>query len=236
VYELSVYVHLNPLRIASLRLSHRDRNAANQGMGTSPSRELVQERLRRLRAYRWSSFRAYAGYAVAPEWLTTEAILVRSGGAELDRQKNYRSYVRRRLAEGGEEATLERLRDGVAIGSARFLAQVKSALGEGPREATGKRARRKLVAFCRIAECLCKLRKQPWEELASLRGDPALPLAMWAARRYSGLTLREVGEAVGGKDCAAVSMAIKRLEQRMATERTLADIARQLTSMLSVET
>jgi hypothetical protein len=31
-------------------------------------------------------------------------------------------------------------------------------------------------------------------------------------------------------------MAIKRLEQRMATERTLADIARQLTSMLSVET
>ena len=59
---------------------------------------------------------------------------------------------------------------------------------------------------------------------------------MWAARRYSGLTLREVGEAVGGKDYAAVSMAIKRLEQRMATERTLADIARQLTSLLSVET
>ena len=56
------------------------------------------------------------------------------------------------------------------------------------------------------------------------------------ARRYSGLTLREVGEAVGGKDYAAVSMAIKRLEQRMATERTLADIARQLTSLLSVET
>ena len=35
-----------------------------------------------------------------PQWLTTEAILVRSGGAELDRQKNYCSYVRRRLAEG----------------------------------------------------------------------------------------------------------------------------------------
>ena len=51
-----------------------------------------------------------------PQWLTTEAILVRSGGAELDRQKNYRSYVRRRLAEGGEEATLERLRDGVSVG------------------------------------------------------------------------------------------------------------------------
>jgi REP element-mobilizing transposase RayT len=236
VYELSVYVHLNPLRIAALRLSHRDRSAANQGMVAPPGREWVQERLRRLRDYRWSSFRAYAGYAAAPEWLTTEAILARSGGAEQDRQKTYRTYLRQRLAEGGEEATLERLRDGVAIGSARFLAQIKAALGEGPREATGRRARRSLVPFSRIAECVGKLRERPWEELASARGDPALPLAMWAARRYAGLPLRQIGEAVGGKDYAAVSIAIKRLERRMAAEQAVADMARNLSTMLNVET
>ena len=62
------------------------------------------------------------------------------------------------------------------------------------------------------------------------------PKAIWAARRYGGLTLRETGEAVGGLDYAAVSIAIKRLIRQAATNRTLRAQMTRLEHMLSVET
>ncbi len=50
-YELSLYVHLNPLRIKALELSKRDRQASSQGMRRPPSAQTVSERLKRLREY-----------------------------------------------------------------------------------------------------------------------------------------------------------------------------------------
>ena len=73
-------------------------------------------------------------------------------------------------------------------------------------------------------------------ELFARRGGTGRALAMWAARRYGGLTLRETGEAVGGLDYAAVSIAIKRLIRQAATNRTLRAQMTRLEHMLSVET
>ena len=67
-YALSVYVHLNPLRVAGLGLDKRGRVMEGQGFRT-PTPELVDTRLKQLRTYRWSSYRAYAGYAPVPAWL-----------------------------------------------------------------------------------------------------------------------------------------------------------------------
>lgn len=74
-HELSVYVHLNPLRIKGLGLSKQDRSAARLGQGKAASDEILKKRLSALRQYRWSSYRAYAGYGPVPEWLQVDAIL-----------------------------------------------------------------------------------------------------------------------------------------------------------------
>jgi hypothetical protein len=55
----------------------------------------------------------------------------------------------------------------------------------------------------------------------SSRGGWAKPLLLWALRRYSGLSLREIGEAVGGMDYTAVSMAIKRFERKSNNQEYL---------------
>jgi chromosomal replication initiation ATPase DnaA len=55
----------------------------------------------------------------------------------------------------------------------------------------------------------------------SLRGDWAKPLLLWALRRYSELSLREIGEAVGGMDYTAVAMAIKRFERQSNNQEYL---------------
>ena len=56
---------------------------------------------------------------------------------------------------------------------------------------------------------------------------------MWAARRFCGVTLRELDDAIGA-EYAAVSVAIKRFERRAASARPLRAMQAQLVSMLNV--
>jgi hypothetical protein len=72
-------------------------------------------------------------------------------------------------------------------------------------------------------------------ELFARRGGLCKSLAMWAARHYGGLTLRETGEAVGGLDYAAVSIAPKRLERQAAARREVGKQMLQIAAVLNVD-
>ena len=60
-----------------------------------------------------------------------------------------------------------------------------------------------------------------------------LALAMWAARRYTGLTLKDIRAALDGFDYAAVSMAVRSLESR--ADEALAAQQQTLRKLLNVE-
>jgi len=60
---------------------------------------------------------------------------------------------------------------------------------------------------------------EPWSSLCERWGDTARPLAMWAARRYCGFTLRKTGVHLGGMDYAAVGMALRRFEAKAGLSR-----------------
>ena len=79
-YRLSAYLHLNPVRTAGLGRSKTDRQQDRAGVGAAPSAEQVKARLDTLRAYRWSSYRAYSGLASAPAWLDAAEVLNKGGG------------------------------------------------------------------------------------------------------------------------------------------------------------
>ena len=69
----SVYLHLNPVRIKLLGLGKAERAREKAGvMPQGPEREVIERRLAELRGFRWSSYPTYAGYAVAPAWLTLD--------------------------------------------------------------------------------------------------------------------------------------------------------------------
>ncbi len=59
--DLSLYIHLNPVRVRSLGLDKKSKAAEAKGL-LQPSAEMVKERLLVLRNYRWSSYPFYAGY------------------------------------------------------------------------------------------------------------------------------------------------------------------------------
>ena len=63
--SLTRYIHLNPARVGRLGLDKAARERARQGVNTKPPIGTGAPDLATLRAYRWSSYPAYAGYARA---------------------------------------------------------------------------------------------------------------------------------------------------------------------------
>ena len=126
------------------------------------------------------------------------------------RVSTYREDVRQRLTKGVDPDIKERLADGFALGTEAFREQVRH-LAKGGREITQTRELRRRVAFTDLLAMVETLRGEKVEDLLHQRGDWARPILLWAARRYTGMTLREIGAAAGGADYTAVAMTIKRV-------------------------
>jgi len=234
-YEVSLYVHLNAVCVDALGLGKRGKKAESAGLRL-PSSEEVSRRLKELREYRWSSYRSYGGYEKGAEWLESAVLLARANQDESKQRRSYRQDVKERLSQGVEGLRKERLRDQVAIGSENFVKQVKVLAKGGGRETSGKRELRTRVTFEDVIAAVEEVKGEPWTEFAYKRGDWGRPLVMWAARRYCGLTLREIGERFDGVDYAAVSIALKRFEQAAAGNRRLRKRMKEAAELLIVET
>ncbi len=115
ILELSLYLHFNPVAIKGLGLGKKQKKAEGLGL-KRPSAETVQARLETLRAHRWSSYRAYAGYEKATEWLTTGEVLRRVKGG----REGYRKMAEDRMKQGQTENVWSQAKWGLVLGSERF--------------------------------------------------------------------------------------------------------------------
>lgn len=235
----SVYIHLNPVRTAAFGWGKSGKRAEATGW-VAPSREEAKRRLKALRDFRWSSFRACAGYENAPEWLRTEEILRRAGG-----QREYRRYVQQHVTLGEEPEGFEDLSGRVALGSQAFREKVKGWVGKVTGEQPSRKDVARWVPVERIIRLVEKKRGEPWALFSERHGDWGRELALYLARRRSGLSLRQIGEAAaefagaGAKalEYKAVSQAIKRFESSLSADRARRRLARECLDELSkVET
>jgi len=202
-----------------MRIAHglgKDGKRAESQGWTVPDPAIVTKRLSELRVYPWSSYRAYAGYEKVPEWLTSGDLLQRAARRKDERITRYRNEVRQRLTKGIEPLFKERVRDGLALGSQAFWERIRLAAKDG-REVSGSEKLRRSISFDQLAEMVEDLRGEKTSVFMARWGDWGKPLLLWAARRYTGMTLQQIGEAAGGMDYTAVAMAIKRFEQKSTT-------------------
>jgi len=237
-WELSRYVHLNPVRVGALGLDKAARKLEAAGMGTKADAALVRERLARLRGYRWSSYRAYVGLAEAPGWLTTEELSAPSG--RLSRQKRtqvYREETEAAVRSGLAESPWERLEAQVVLGTAEFVGRMQRlAAGEGAEQPQRKwlRARPRWESVVAVVE---RVKGEKWERFRDRSGDWGRDMALLVARRRCGLTLRELAGKVGGLGYAAVQVAVRRLAVRVAEDKALQKaMAEVMKKMSDVET
>ena len=214
--ELSHYVHLNPVRIKGLGQGKRQRAADHAGVSRSPTAEEVKRRLVKLRGYRWSSYRAYAGYCGRPEWLDMDVLLERAGG-----QAKYRETVEERIRQGEVEPPWAQVKLGIALGTVEFAKKVRAHLKSG-REMPEKRDLRRQVGFEDVVAVVERLTGERWSSFCERHGDKRRDMVLWVARRCTGLTLAELGRKAGGMDYAAVTMAVRRFPLSCKRNKTLA--------------
>jgi putative transposase len=225
--KASVYVHLNPIRTSGYGLGKAANRAEAQGDG-KPDREEVKRRLRALREFRWSSFRAYAGYGAKPGWLRVEDLLGRAGG-----MRAYRRYVQQHVTRGGEPEGFEDLRGRLALGAEEFQRRVKGWVGRVTKEQPERRRLRECVPVERIVRVVEAKRGEAWAGFAERHGDWGRDLALYLARKRSGLTLGGIGKALGGLEYKTVSHAVSRFaaslkedpQRRRLVEACLAEMA-----------
>ena len=233
-YQLSCYVHLNPIRTRQFSLDRHHRDAEAKGVCPPPTKKQVTARLRELREYRWSSYRQYGGYAKGPTWLRSEELLKRTQGTSRDWQRHYREQVKAILSRGVEESQIESFRDSIGIGNEQFKDMLRRIAGEGLRETERRGRLRERVSFESVMDAVSEVRGSPAEVWLSQYGDTGKWLAMTLARRFCGMTLSELGSAVGGKDYGAVCVGLKRFEKRMASDKQLLKEYTTLIEMLNV--
>jgi len=204
--DASVYIHLNPLRTTAQGLGKSAERAEALGL-RAPTREQLERRLKILRDFRWSSYRAYAGYSGAPDWLTTGELLERAGG-----RVKYRRYVQGHVTRGEPPEGYEGIQGRLVLGSREFVEKAKTWVGRVTKEQPARKALANCVPLSVIVRTVERHRGEAWAQFADRYGDWGRDLILYLARRRSGLTLRQIGDALGRLDYKAVSHAIRRFE------------------------
>ena len=103
-------------------------------------------------------------------------------------------------------------------------------------ETENKRDLRRRITFRDVADALEAVTGTSWEEVLQRYGDPVKWVVLRAARRYTGLTLAELGTVAGGMDYAALGMALRRLERKLPGSPDLQQLDAQMAEMLDVKT
>ena len=234
-FDLSVYVHLNPVMTAEFGLDKRGKKVEGLGLRQAPTQEEVTIRLKRLREYPWSSYRAYAGYTAGPKWLETDTILRGSARKKEERKVTYRTHVQEKLRGGGEESRFEMFRDVLGIGSAEFIEKIRMLSTGADRETEHRGRLREGRTFEEVVVAVEEHRNEPAGEWMGLHGDWGKWMVVKCARQYTGLTLAQIGARMGGADYAAIGMGLRRFEQRLATDRALRRRHTEIVKMLYVK-
>ena len=229
----SVYLHLNPVRIAELGLGKRERKAEGQGLRT-PRPDLVKARLEALRGYRWSSYPAYAGYRSRPGWLTCEDLWRRARRREGTPKASYRWHVEAPLKAGVEavESLGMQIKGALALGSTVFVDRLRRSVRGDAHEQPLVRAWRRRLPFEMVIKVVATEKGEPWERFRDRHGDWGRDVALWLGRRHCGLTQAELGAAAGGVAYPAVGQAVRRMDALCRTDRRLHRLRARLEKQL----
>lgn len=206
---LSRYVHLNPAKTGKIK------------------NRPLEERVRHLRRYRWSSYTSYIGLTHPVEFVDYGPLLAQVGGRHRDRVQRYQEFVEAGLAEDDEEFEAAMNESPRAIGSKEFRARVDGLYEDALRD----HKRPEDVSFRRV------IRPLPSETVLRVLGDSFkvpvaefrqrrrnLPLRAIAARvlcQYAGLTQREAADALGIRTGSAISHQLQKLDRLLEEDPRL---------------
>ena len=198
--RLTRYIHLNPVRTKQL--------------ADKPLREVVQA----LRAYPWSSYRAYVGLEKRRLWMTYDPVAKQVAGVVGARRGGYRRYVEAGLVETDSE--LEELVKASSpwIGDEPEAPELKERL-------TKRNGFRSTGRYVDMETIRAVVREELGIELAGvgrrLEGGWIRGSIVEMACRFGGATLAEAAKLIGCGTAAAACIRRRELATQRASDRSL---------------
>jgi len=227
-HELLRYIHLNPARTRRL--------------GDAP----LRERLRVLRDYPWSSYRAYAGIETCHWSLHTAELLADFGDTPTERRRHFARFVKEGLLI--ETDPFEHLIAKSILGSDAFVDKIKHLMQDSDRHDHCATAAGRCVTALHlepvIAAVCDEYRVTPAEIMAphvKAALHDARRVLLWAAARHciGRLSLDEIGQRLGGVTYSAVGHARAKIEHDVALGKATAAhacaVARRLVPCVALE-
>ena len=208
-WELSRYVHLNPVRAGLVR---------------------------RPEQYRWGSCRHYFGAGGAPAWLAWEEVLSQHGRTLRAARRAYGESLAEGVASpppspfGGVVASS-------VLGSQGFVERVRAWLGKRlpDRELPTVRALRRTGTLGAIEAAVCEafgVSPAVLRERGRWHND-ARSVAIYLSRKWSGESEAELGRRFGGVAGAAISRTVRAVALRLQKDKRLARRADQCEQALA---
>lgn len=231
--EVGAYIHMNPISTIGFGLGKKAKAALRRGLGKQPAKEEVAQRLECVRQYRWSSYRAYAGYEKAPDWLDFGGLLERLGAGREAQIRKYRETFEGRIRQGEEEDLWSQVRWGLVLGSERFARKVRGRIVIA-QENSGRRELGRRREFDEVVKMVERIKGEPWSAFRDRYGDWGRDLVLWAGRRYCGMRLMELSDKVGGIGSSAVTVAVQRLQEKSRRQRDIMRAMRAITKQCEV--
>ena len=221
--KLSRYIHQNPVWV-----------------GDWP-RKPIQDRIKHLRNYRWSSYPGYVGKVGSMEFVEEKPILAMMRGRRSEQPKRYQKFVEGGLARRDEEFEEALHASPSAIGDGEFLKRIEYLRGKKVAQQEWKED----IAFRRVQEPLpAAVVMGVLAEVLGVEGGVFKErrrnsvLRAVAGRylvRYAGKTQREAASLLGMTTGGAVSAQIARLPELIRVDRKLARQIRRIEMMLDAE-
>ena len=177
--------------------------------------------VKRPEEYRWSSYRATAGFVSAPEWLDLDAALAMFHPERDLAQTNYREFVLAKL--DNTERLWDQLTNAIYLGTEQWTKTMRTLVEKKPRSTDHPRPQLAVgrPKMHQIVAAVAQASGETPEAIRSRRGNVLRRLVSWIGWHEGLVTLRTIAASLRLRSEGHISNLIKRCEREFGANPTL---------------
>ncbi|MFA6958987.1 MAG: transposase [Thermoanaerobaculia bacterium] len=182
--------------------------------------------------YRWSSYRAMAGYEPMPEWLTVDELAEFFDPAG-DWRSNFRGYVEENLTS--DERLFSRVQRQIYLGTEQWIASMRTLIESKPRSDAHPRVQREVgrPSMAQIVDAVAGALGVARSRLREGRGGLGRMVIAWLGWREGLHQLRTIADALGLRSLGRVSDLVREAEGAMNGDTAFATASAAMRARLA---
>ena len=171
--------------------------------------------------YKWSSYRATAGYDAPPAWLDLESVLSFFHPDRDEARANYKEFVCAKIDD--QESLWSKLTNGIYLGTEDWTRKMRKIVETKPRSTDHPREQRAVgrPKMHRIVEAAGKAAGTSAESIRETRGSALRRLAAWIGWHEGLITLRSIAAGLRLRSEGHISNLIRRCDREFGASQTL---------------